>query len=329
MLIPSLGLVTPMLWVNREALRIMTDDARDGRDLWLLRADPPPIDWLVRDVLPCDVAGDVFGPPNVGKSTLLYHLAASIAGGDKTWAGKPIKNGPVLVITTETSSPAALHRLLHPLIVRIVNPQHSLRHFESVPLWRWDSQTATWQDTVHVHTLEQLLRRLHPVLCLIDTLPGAVEGMQVMDYASNYSLAMRLQALATQNHTTVLTVSHSNQGSQGPTASLADRLHWAARLGSTGGPAGWRWMMGVTVTTIPKQENMPSHPSSLRWSAAAVTKHNEIIPAWTDQHPLFFSLHEGQLLWSASLSHTPSLLKPRQKASRSPEILMSEEDPNE
>jgi hypothetical protein len=67
-----------------------------------LTAEPPPIDWLV-DNLICE--GDVnlfMGDPGIGKSWLTMSLAVAVADGRESWLGRAVKkHGEVLYIDEE------------------------------------------------------------------------------------------------------------------------------------------------------------------------------------------------------------------------------------
>ena len=91
---------------------------------WADFADPPPpVDWLVEGILPAGVAGDVFGPPNAGKSSLIYSLAVHIAGGSPTWFGRTIKSGRVVVGGGEHSGRDAHWRSAHRFVAEVHLPR--------------------------------------------------------------------------------------------------------------------------------------------------------------------------------------------------------------
>ena len=62
--------------------------------------NPPPGQWLVRDLLPTEGLAVIYGPPKNYKSFVALDLALSIAAG-RQWAGKRVKPGPVVYIAAE------------------------------------------------------------------------------------------------------------------------------------------------------------------------------------------------------------------------------------
>lgn len=76
-----------------------------------LTQEPPPMKWLVEDLV-CQ--GDVnllIGAPGLGKSWLMMDLALGVIGGKSEWLGRPVKsNGPVLYIDEENPEDIIYHR---------------------------------------------------------------------------------------------------------------------------------------------------------------------------------------------------------------------------
>lgn len=76
-----------------------------------LTIEPPPMKWLVEDLI-CQ--GDVnllIGAPGLGKSWLMMDLAIGVAGGKANWLDRPIKqNGPVIYVDEENPEDIVYHR---------------------------------------------------------------------------------------------------------------------------------------------------------------------------------------------------------------------------
>lgn len=62
----------------------------------------PGIEWLIQDVLPAQGIAVLYGEPGHGKSFLAIDWALHVASG-KTWAGKPVAQGPVVYVVAEGS----------------------------------------------------------------------------------------------------------------------------------------------------------------------------------------------------------------------------------
>lgn len=121
--------------------KLLTDDELDAL---------PPIQWLVRGVLPDSGIGAIFGPSGSGKSFLTLDLLAAIACGSE-WFGSQVKTAPVLYIGLEGEAgiaqrvkarrsehgPASRVRyLLSPLDIRTRSDRTAL--IDSIKAAGWD-----------------------------------------------------------------------------------------------------------------------------------------------------------------------------------------------
>jgi RecA-family ATPase len=61
----------------------------------------PPIEWLIKGLLPRHGLGALYGPSGSGKSFLAIDLAAAIAGNEDRWFGYRVKRTPVLYCALE------------------------------------------------------------------------------------------------------------------------------------------------------------------------------------------------------------------------------------
>lgn len=77
-----------------------------------LTADPPPVRWLIQDMI-CH--GDIhmlIGEPSIGKSWLTMGMAIAVAGGRDTFLGRPVvEHGRVLYVDEENPEDLIYHRL--------------------------------------------------------------------------------------------------------------------------------------------------------------------------------------------------------------------------
>jgi putative DNA primase/helicase len=64
-------------------------------------ANAPPMQWMVRGVLPLEGLAALYGPSGSGKSFLVLDIAASIAGGDDDWFGRRVTQCPVIYCALE------------------------------------------------------------------------------------------------------------------------------------------------------------------------------------------------------------------------------------
>ena len=219
--------------------------------------EPEPIEWLVRDIIPAKIAGDIYGPPGAGKSTLAYHLAVSCAAGERSWFGRELQGGPVVIVGGESSGKAAMHRSAHRMMrsagldtsrpedVR-ARLQGRLKTIRAGRLLAWDRRTEDWVLTDTGKAVLDHIHGVQPALVLLDTIASATGSGDLADYMQQYRLGECLGVISEQLGTTLITISHTSQMSQGAVKTLNDRLHYTARAGGNGAPAAWRWMMGVT-----------------------------------------------------------------------------------
>lgn len=101
---------------NLDALRAIVDrtpNAGESRFKVLdLTADPPPVNWLVEDMI-CH--GDIhmlIGEPSIGKSWLTMGMAVAVAGGSDSFLGRSVaEHGRVLYVDEENPEDLIYHRL--------------------------------------------------------------------------------------------------------------------------------------------------------------------------------------------------------------------------
>ncbi|MHB8202037.1 MAG: AAA family ATPase [Acidithiobacillus sp.] len=293
---------------------------------WADFADPPPpVDWLVEGILPAGVAGDVFGPPNAGKSSLIYSLAVHIAEGSPTWFGRTIKSGRVVVVVGEHSGRDAHWRSAHRFVAEVHLPRGQLFTVDQTPILKWhkgytsDKTQEGWyyrqpvmgKDERMNHpggaAIIEKIAELRPALVIFDTTLAVAEGCNQLDNPQQYALSefMQKRIVPDLHGSTVITISHTNQASSGK--ELSGRLHYESRAGGNGAPGAFRWMAGLT--RIRNEEDCEALGDVIdardvkrrSFFAFGVSKHNEIGPAWTNESPAVFEIMaDGKILMVAS-----------------------------
>lgn len=189
----------------------------------------PEVKWLVQGLLPLGGAGDVFGPPGEGKTSLLYHLGLRVAAEAHSWFGLEIAaHGPVAVIQghAESWGRDATHRNFARLAQGLdlkLEPAR-LVVYPSPAIWKWKRKVEEWLLTTYGERLTQSLSDYAPTLVIVDSTWAIAEGGDQLDNTHQYKLAEILQTWAANLSTTVLTISHSNQASR--KQEVFERLHF-------------------------------------------------------------------------------------------------------
>lgn len=293
---------------------------------WADFADPPPpVDWLVEGILPAGVAGDVFGSPNAGKSSLIYSLAVHIAGGSPTWFGRAIKPGRVVIVGGEHSGRDAHWRSAHRFVAEVCLSRGQLFTVDQTPILKWHKgytsdktqegwhyrqpSTGTGERLNHPGgaAIIEKIAELRPALVIFDTTLAVAEGCNQLDNPQQYALSefMQKRIVPALHGSTVITISHTNQASS--SMELTRRLHYEARAGGNGAPGAFRWMAGLT--RIRDAEDCEALGDVIdakdvkrrSFFAFGVSKHNEVRPAWTNESPAVFeTMADGKILMVAS-----------------------------
>lgn len=222
-------------------------DWLDGAELGA--ATPTAIDYLVDNFLPAGTAGDVFGPPNDGKTSVLISLALNIAACSKVWFGRAIKNGHVMILGGEKSSRDVWVRDYHRAgggDMKIEPGRFRIAPTDLGTLFAWTRDG--WQKTPAYKEVVAYAKDLKPVLTVCDTIGRIALGQNPIDITQQQMLAIHLEELREEIGGTLLTVSHTNQSSR--QGDLYERLHYSSRAGSNGLPGHLRWLAGVTRATV-------------------------------------------------------------------------------
>lgn len=296
------------------------------KQIWLDAADllaetPLPIQYLVDGILPLGTVGDISGPPGDGKSSLVGHLAMSVATKQTMWFGRKIAGGKVAIIGGEKSRREVWIRDLHrtwPKGAARPEPGNLCIYGEQEPLWTWANGTGLWKETDTYSRVFEYLQAMQPVLVILDTIMRVAEGGNQIDNVQQAALGRKIEALGRTLGTTILTVSHSNQSST--KEPLSWRLHYMSRAGGNGLPGILRWCAGVTrlqATDLPLQglDVTADDLQSRKLIAFGVSKHNEMpTPHWSHNVAALFEIdNTGALFLLKDLVPTTAGKKPAKK----------------
>ena len=278
----------------------------DGADL--AAATPRPIEWLIEGLLPAGTAGDIFGPPNEGKTSLLLSLALHIATGAREWFGRRIVGGQVLLLGGEKSGRDVWERDYHRAAGGLIAEPGRLiiAPAGTGPMWIWTRDG--WETTDYYRNVVDYAQNLCPVLTLCDTIGRVALGQNPVDIPQQQMLANCIERFRDEIGGTVLTISHTNQASRHD--DLYQRLDWTSRAGSSGLPGHVRWIMGMTRMTDQEAAEQLGHDprdpeviatiAMRKLIAVAISKHNEMPEprgAWNRRRPAILEMmQDGSIM---------------------------------
>jgi RecA-family ATPase len=166
-----------------------------------LNALPNPR-WLVDGVVPEGGFIELHGPPGSYKSFLAVDLAMSVATGSE-WAGRPVKQGPVVYVAAEGASGYKLRVASWRLANGADEPAPVYFVTEAVQLL--DSQaTGAFLSAIRE-------REPQPALVVIDTLSRCFVGEDENSAKSMSRLIAAVDRLRGETGATVLLVHHTNK----------------------------------------------------------------------------------------------------------------------
>jgi hypothetical protein len=154
-------------------------------------ANAPPMQWMVRGVLPLEGLAALYGPSGSGKSFLVLDVAASIAGGDYDWFGRRVRQCPVTYCAFEGEGGIGKR-------VKAWGQYHKKPLPEAM---RFITQSFDLLNHSDVNDLAKAVQSAGGAggLVILDTLnraaPGADENSSV-DMGNIIAAAKRLQSLA-------------------------------------------------------------------------------------------------------------------------------------
>jgi len=212
------------------------------------RGEPPPIEWLIEDVLPLGVPGMVAAMGDTGKSFALLDLARTVATGPHAttppiFGGQVVQHGTTVILTAEDDRGTVHRRLaaLGPLTPEqerrlIVVPLPDAGGPLSLFVQTRDGFAATshWPDL-----FAQLCCLPDLRLVVLDPLQAFVAAPINEDPAAGQFVCAALGALAAETGATVL-VAHHMRKSTKPVTGLAEARE--AIRGSTALVDGLRWV---------------------------------------------------------------------------------------
>ena len=232
---------------------------------------PKPIEWLLEDLIPLFVAGDIFSPPDCGKSSLLLSLLIAITNKYPTWFGRKIAGGKVAIIGGEKSSDDVWTRDLHRSGEKVAEENAFTILEPDDFLWQWVN--SRWERTTEWEKVIKHLRQIRPVVSVIDTIASAALGLDPMNHVQGTLLGKEIVDLQKEVGGAVLTVSHTSQFSQ--SLELHQRLDYMARSGGNGYPGWLRWLGALTTLTDNEKTKLGIDPA-MRIVAFAVAKPSEM-----------------------------------------------------
>jgi len=235
------------------------------------------ITYLVENFIPLGIAGDIYSPPDTGKTTILLSLLSAIANCESHWFGYKLVSGRVAFVGGEKSDESVWVRDIQRATNGINDPNQFVifdltsEHDEDEALWTWTPKG--WIETLEYQKLLEQLKTFQPVVTVLDTISCVAMGSEPIDNLQQIQLANQVRKLQRKIGGTLLTISHTNQSSQAD--SLTNRLHYTSRSGANGYPGRLRWLLGMSNLTATEKETLGIDQFS-KVVALGVSKHNEM-----------------------------------------------------
>jgi len=178
-----------------EDLRRLASDAPDEDAIpvgvWMSEIEPERVEWFWDRRIPLGKVTMIDGDPGVGKSTILYDLAARVTAGKPLPDGQPLKKGGALVVSMEdgaadTIVPRFLAAGGDPKMAKIIGSEHPLVIPDDVDrLERAVRQTGALfvaidpvmsflADNVNTNSDQQVRRALQPLVDMAERTGAAV-----------------------------------------------------------------------------------------------------------------------------------------------------------
>lgn len=160
----------------------------------------PPVRWRIRDVLPTEGIGAVYGPPGSGKTFLALNMLAAIAAG-RQWFGYRVKPAPVLYIALEGGHGIAGRVKAH-------QAQHGLSDRMRFVATALDLRTPG--DRAEIVKSAKAAGMVDGIVC-IDTLAASAPGMDENSSADMGEAVAALKAIQAELGGLVLVVHHTGK----------------------------------------------------------------------------------------------------------------------
>lgn len=252
-----------------------------------------PIKWLIEGILPLKGGGDVFGPPNDGKSTVVMTIADHVSRG-ADWFGHKTTKVPVAWITGEASDEDAIQRDMQRL--NVGRDSDIIVLFAEEPMFRWEPAGAgRWITTDEGGAIINRCHEAGVGLAVVDTTGSVVAGLKELDNDQQRQLARHIRR--SFGVIAPLTISHTNQSSA--EGKLDWRLHYMSRAGGNGFPGAIRWAAGISRLQPQDAEKLGGRVTAeeieqSKLIAFGISKHNEMPrPADCNNHqPMIFEMRD-------------------------------------
>ncbi|MEW5929209.1 MAG: helicase RepA family protein [Gemmatimonadota bacterium] len=178
-----------------------------------LSALPDPT-WLIEGIIPEAGFAELHGPPGTYKSFLAVDLAMSVATGCE-WAGRAVKQGPVVYVAAEGASGYKLR----------VPSWRSAKGTEDGAAFHLFPDPVQLLDSREVERFLSLLREknVDPVLIVVDTLSRCFVGEDENSAKSMSLLVGAVDRLRRETGATVLLIHHTNKTGKAERGSIALR----------------------------------------------------------------------------------------------------------
>lgn len=164
----------------------------------LLDEPPPPVPWIVEDLLARGSLTMLAGPAGVGKSFVAIAIASAVAHGRPTIAGLSVTGGTVAILDAENGE-----RTLHERAHLVELPRRNVR----VGL----AEALTLRDPHALGRLESALGPEPPALLVLDSLASLAPGLKENEADQAGPVLDRIRRLAQATGAGILLLHHTRK----------------------------------------------------------------------------------------------------------------------
>jgi len=161
----------------------------------------PPMEWLVDGLVPAVGTALLYGDPGSKKTWSALHMAVSVAMG-ADWLGRPVEQGPVLILDEESGE----HRMRR----RLAQVMRGLNAPADIPLAYVSLAGFKPADPSDLAEIDGIMAAVQPVLVVVDALADVLAGNE-NSVEDTMPLMQALRRLAEDHHCLVLLIHHSNK----------------------------------------------------------------------------------------------------------------------